>query len=58
MKVTKTGNKLVLTIDLLDVDNAPTSKSGRSKVLFTTNGFNYESGVGVGISINIIAAKR
>ena len=56
MKVTKTGNKLTLVIDLLDVESAPTSASGKSKVLFTTGGFKYNDGVG--ISVNVIAGRK
>ena len=56
MKVTKVGNKLTLVIDLVDVESAPESKSGKSKVLFTTGGFKYSDGIG--ISVNIIAGRK
>ena len=56
MKVTKTDNKLVIEVDLTPVENAQLSKSGKSKIAFTTGGFQYERGLG--ISMNIIYSKK
>ena len=52
MKVTKTGNKLIIEMDLEPEASAPLSKSGESRLAFTTSGFKNEQGLG--ISINII----
>lgn len=56
MKLTKTGNKLVIEIDLNPEASAPHTKSGKNKMAFTTGGFRYEQGLG--IAINIIYSKK
>lgn len=56
MKVTKSGNKLLIEIDLIPEAAAPSSKSGKSRIGFTTAGFKYEQGLGIGL--NIIYSKR
>ena len=56
MRITHTNNKLVLDIDLTPEASAQLSKSGKSKIAFTTGGFKYENNLG--ISINIIYSNR
>ena len=56
MKIEQKGNKLVLDIDLTPEVTAQLSKSGKSKIAFTTGGFKYEGNLG--ISINVIYSNR
>lgn len=56
MKITHTGNKLALDIDLTPEATAQLSKSGKSKIAFTSGGFKYEGNLG--ISINVIYSNR
>lgn len=56
MKTTRTGNKLMLEIDLTPEESAPFSKSGKSKIAWTTGGFKYESNLG--ISVNVIYKEK
>ena len=56
MKTELKGNKLTLDIDLTPQDLAQLSKSGKSKIAFTTGGFKYEGNLG--ISINVIYSNR
>ena len=57
MDIKKTGNKLVLSIDLVDIKTAPASASGKSKVAFSTHGFNWTD-MGLGISCNVIYSNK
>ena len=56
-KYDKAEGVLALECPLEDTASAPSSSSGKSKVLFTTSGFQYFDleGIGkVGVSVNII----
>jgi hypothetical protein len=52
MNMTRKGNKLTLEIDLVPEGQAQVSKSGKSKIAYTTGGFKYHEGLG--LSINAI----
>lgn len=56
MKLKHEDNKLTLDIDLIPEASAQYSKSGKSKIAFTTGGFKYEGNLG--ISVNIIYSTK
>ena len=56
MDIKRTGNKLVLTMDIADIKTAPASASGKSKVAFSTRGFTWTENLG--ISLNVIYSNK
>lgn len=51
MEVKKQGKFLVITVPLHDAKDAPMSKSGKSRVLFTSGGFQAEGGLRVNLTV-------
>jgi len=56
MMVVRKGSKLTITV-LLDEKGKPSS-TGKSTILYSSGGFQWPEGAGVGISINVIKSKR
>ena len=55
MVLTKTGNKVVMEFDILPEEQERT-KTGKNWKAYSSNGFQYEQGLGY--SLNIIHSKR
>jgi hypothetical protein len=53
LEATKTRNKVVLEFEI--DENGRPSKTGKTKVHYTTGGFDYASLKGYGINLNVIS---